>query len=395
MNLHAWPFAGLNFWRTTDMLHYPKLTSIRAAIFWTILASTAAASLSRAAEPVVQPAVDGILAAFDTHPLVGLGELHMLANELTFYNILMREPRFAAEVGNVVVEFGASQHQDILDRYLNGENIAYNEIAKVWRNTVNWSPTLTGVGYQTFFAQVRAVNQSLPPEQRIRVWLSEPPIDWLAIKNHEEWQQIYDQREYHAAEVIKREILDRNRKALVIYGTGHFFSYPWPSTWPAPSAGTETLGEIIERTHPDSFFFVTPYGGYQNPDCSAAFEAEMNWPKRVLVSPVRDTPLQDALMQPECMSKLEGLDPPLPADELMRLERRFYEIDSGVAGDALLFIAPAAELKMTPEDPAIWMDLAYYAEISRRQQLKFGEPMAPLSATLPSYALPPQPWTRP
>lgn len=377
------------------MLHRSKATSMRATLLWIILATTTTVGISRAAEPVVQPAVDGILAAFDTHPLVGLGELHMLANELTFYTILIRDPRFAATVGNVVVEFGGSQHQHILDRYVNGENVAYNEIAKVWRNTVNWSPTLTGVGYQTFFAQVRAVNQSLPPEQRIHVWLSEPPIDWSVIKNHEEWQQIYDQRERHAAEVIEREILDRNKKALVIYGTGHFFSSPWPSTWPVPSGGTETLGEIVERTHPGSFFLVTPYGGYKNPDCSAALESEMNWPKRVLISPVRDTPLQDALMRPECMNKLEGLDPPLPTDELARLERRFYEIDTGVAGDALLFIAPAAELKMTPEDPTIWMDLEYYEELSRRQQLRFGEPMAPLSITLPTYALPPQLWTRP
>jgi hypothetical protein len=376
------------------MLHRLKVTLILAVLLC-IVQVTATVSKAQAAEAVVQPAVDGILAAFEKHPLVGLGELHMLANELTFYAILVRDPRFALTVGNVVVEFGASQHQDILDRYLNGERVAYSEIAKVWRNTVNHTPTLTGVGYQTFFAQVRAVNETLPPEQRIHVWLSEPPIEWSTIKSHDEWQQIYDQRYRHAAEVIEREILNRGKKALVIYGTGHFFSSPWPSTWPVPSGGIETMGEIIERNHPGSFFLVMPYGGYKNTDCSTALEAEMQWPRRVLISPIRGTPLQDALMRPECMSKLEGIDPPIPADELARLERRFYEIDSGVAGDALLYIAPAADLKMTPEDPTIWMDLEYYEELSRRLQLRFGEPMAPPSVTVPTYALPPQPWKRP
>lgn len=376
------------------MLHRLRVTSMFAVLLWIVQATTSVGN-AQAAEPVVQPAVDGILAAFEKHPLVGLGELHMLANELTFYAILVRDPRFASTVGNVVVEFGASQHQDILDRYLNGERVAYSEIAKVWRNTVNHTPTLMGVGYQTFFAQVRAVNQSLPPEQRIHVWLSEPPIDWSAIKTHDDWQQIYDQRYRHAAEVIEREILDRGKKALVIYGTGHFFSSPWPSTWPVPSGGIETMGEIVERNHPGSFFLVMPYGGYKNPDCSTALEADMQWPRRVLISPIRDTPLQEALMRPECMSKLEGIDPPIPADELARLERRFYEIDSGVAGDALLYIAPAADLKMTPDDPTIWMDLEYYEELSRRLQLRFGEPMAPQSVTVPTYALPPQPWKRP
>ena len=177
----------------------------------------------------------------------------------------MRDPRFAATVGNVVVEFGASQHQDILDRYLAGEDVPYSELSKVWRNTVAWNPTVLGVGYQTFFAQVRAVNLSLPPGRRIRVWLSEPPIDWSAIHTKEAWQQIYDQREHHAADVIVREILERGKKALVIYGTGHFFSFPWPSTMPVPSAGTATLGEIVERTHPGAFYLSPSMAAMRSP----------------------------------------------------------------------------------------------------------------------------------
>lgn len=382
-----------NHLRTIEMQHRYRLTQTFAALLWTMLALPLA-STSRAAEAVVQPALDGIFAAFETHPLVGLGDLHELANELAFYATLVRDPRFAATVGNVVVEFGASQHQDILDRYLGGEDVPYSEIAKVWRNTVAWDPTITGIGYQTFYAQVREVNLSLPPERRIRVWLSEPPIDWSTIHTKEAWQQIYDQRDYHAAGVITREILDRGNKALVIYGTGHFFSYPWPSTWPVPAAGTETLGELVERTHPDAFYFVTPYGGYKNPECSVAFEAEMNWPKRVLITHIRDTPLQAVLMRPGCMQAVEGLDPPLPADELARLELRFYEIDTGVAGDALLYIAPATDLKQTPSDPTVWMDVDYYKELRRRYEVRHGEPMTPLAEVLPFYAVPPQPWTR-
>ena len=53
-------------------------------MLWAIL-SVALAGPSRAAEPVVRPALDGIFAAFETHPLVGLGDLHDLANELAFY----------------------------------------------------------------------------------------------------------------------------------------------------------------------------------------------------------------------------------------------------------------------------------------------------------------------
>jgi hypothetical protein len=346
---------------------------------------------STAAEPVVRPAIDGILAAFETYPLVGLGDLHELANELELYAALVRDPRFAAAVGNVVVEFGASQHQDILDRYLNGEDVAYDELAKVWRNTVAWDPSVMAVGYQTFFAQVRAVNFALAPAERIRVWLSEPPIDWATIDTRDAWQRIYDQRDPHAAAVIVREILERGNKALVIYGTGHFFSFPWPSTLPEPSGGTATLGEIVERTHPGAFYLVTPYGGYENPDCSAALEAAMQWPNNVLVAPVRGTPLEEALMRPECMSRtMRGVDPLPPADELERLQKRFYEIDTGVAGDALLYLAPAAELMRSPPDATTWMDVDYSNELARRIRVRGGTPLS-LADLLPFVAAPPAP----
>ena len=377
------------------MLHLRGITSTLAAVLWAAL-SIALASPARAAESVVQPAVDGVFAAFETHALVGIGELHDIADALAFYATLVRDPRFAATVGNVVVEFGASQHQDMLDRYLAGGDVPYSEIAKVWRNTVAWDPTIMGIGYQTFFAQVRAVNLSLPPSQRIRVWLSEPPIDWSAIHTREAWKRIYDQRAHHAADVIVREVLDRGDKALVIYGIGHFYPPPpWPSTMPVPSAGTETLGELVERRYPDAFYRITLYTGYDIPDCSAALEAEMNWPTGVLVAPVQGTPLEDALMRPECMNQsVRGMDPLPPEEEVAQLLQLFYEIDTGVAGDALLYLRPAAELMRTPVDPTIWLDTDYDEELRRRFQIRNGEPMYPLLNTMPFYAAPPQPWTR-
>src|SRR5881394_1895287 len=369
----------------------PELLSTLLALLWAML-SIALADPSRATQPVVRPALDGIFAAFETHPLVGLGDLHDLANEEAFYAGVVRDPRFATTVGNVVAEFGASQHQSVLDRYLAGEDVPYRELSKVWRNTVAWTPTVTGIGYQTFFAQVRAVNLSLPPGRRIRVLLSEPPIDWGAIHTKDEWQRIYDQRDPYVADVIAREILNRGKKALVIYGTGHFFPFPWPSTMPVPSTGTRTLREIVERTHPSAFYLITPYAGYEKPGCAAALEAATKWPKEVLIAPVRGTPLESVLMKPECMSEtMRGVEPLPPADEVARLEKRFYEIDMGIAGDALLYLAPAAELMRAPSDPNIWMDVDYRKELVRRIEVKGFKPIS-FADQMPLAAAPPQPW---
>jgi hypothetical protein len=192
--------------------------------------------------------------------------------------------------------------------------------------------------------------------------------------------------------VIVREILDRGKKALVIYGTGHFFSFPWPSTMPVPPEANVTLPEIVERTHPDAFYLITPYAGYEKRGCSAALEAAMKWPKEVLVAPVRGTPLEGALMRPECMSQtLRGIDPLPPTEELARLRKRSYEIDMGVAGDALLYLGPAGELMRAPDDPTIWMDVDYRKELVRRIEVEGFKPIS-FADQMPLAAAPPQPW---
>ena len=70
--------------------------------------------------PTVTSAKDGIFAAFQTHPLVGIGDHHGMAQEEDFYAALIRDKRFATEVGNVVVEFGDAAQQGTVDRYLSG-----------------------------------------------------------------------------------------------------------------------------------------------------------------------------------------------------------------------------------------------------------------------------------
>jgi hypothetical protein len=147
-------------------------------------ASTAAQNPSSPSSPplIVCSAVDGIFAAFESHPLVGLADYHGLAQEEDFFTVLIRDKRFANDVGNVVVEFGDAAQQGTLDRYLAGEDIPYDQLRKVWSDTVGWVPTVTSMGYINFYAQVRTVNLGLPPQQRIHVWLGDPPIDWSKIK---------------------------------------------------------------------------------------------------------------------------------------------------------------------------------------------------------------------
>ncbi|HEX3701013.1 MAG TPA: hypothetical protein VHV27_10105, partial [Phenylobacterium sp.] len=163
-------------------------------------------------EPTVQPALDGIFTAFKQYPLVGLGDAHGLAEEGMFYERLVADPRFAREVGNVVFEAASASHQATLDRYLAGENVPRAEVRKVWSDAVGWGSPPTEM-YGRFLAAVRETNLKLPPDRRIKVWAGEPPADWSTIHTSQDLDPYLDQRDSYPAELIRREILAKGKKA--------------------------------------------------------------------------------------------------------------------------------------------------------------------------------------
>jgi hypothetical protein len=122
----------------------------------------------------VKAAVDGVLGLFQQKPVVVLCDQHGLAQEEDFYSALVRDPRFAENVGNVIVEFGGEASQGIIDRYVAGEDVPLKELRRVWTQTAGWVPGPTSLGYINFFANVRAANRGLAPEHGIKVWLGEP-----------------------------------------------------------------------------------------------------------------------------------------------------------------------------------------------------------------------------
>jgi hypothetical protein len=305
--------------------------------------------------PTVATAADGIFEAFKTHPIVGLGDYHGIAQEEDFYAALVRNPRFATEVGNVVVEFGSAANQEIADRYLAGETIPYTEMRKIWSDRVGWIPNGVGLGYMNFFAQVRAVNSTLPSAQRIRIFLGDPPIDWTQVHSKADWLPLLRQRDIHAAALIEREILAKKKKALVIYGGLHFFT--------SDDGPLMNLGPLIRRAHSDALFVITPYAGFNERACSQAFEKKIRaWPVPALASPVRSTKLEAMLREPGCHTAPVGSSAP---------EDQF----SGIAGDALLYLGPAHSLTRSPLEPDIYLDADYRAENSRRYEIITGKPL--------------------
>ena len=69
-----------------------------------------------------------LVAQFDKFDLVALGEWHNTREDQDLGIRLVRHPHFARKVRNVVVECGNAFYQDILDRYIAGEDVAKQEV---------------------------------------------------------------------------------------------------------------------------------------------------------------------------------------------------------------------------------------------------------------------------
>lgn len=362
----------------------------------TILASAelAQASTDRP-EPAIRPALDGIFEAFDSHPLVGIGEAHQVAQILDFYRDIVQDPRFAQEVGNVVVEFGGAAYQDVIDRYVAGETVPYAELRKVWTETVGWVPAVPSEGYARFFGYVRQTNLMLPPEQRIRVWLGEPPIDWSEIDTTEEYRAIAATRDSHAAEVILKNILAENRKALVIYGGGHLErTNPWELEasaliaeadpgGPMSQGQNATLRDLVEAEYPGSFFVAMSYRGFRDEVCTRRFEERFaEWPMPALAVSVRGTTLEDAMRA--CLTPFDAgqmrFPPSIPENVQERVRAILSENvdrDRPLLADSVIFYAPAAELTVATQFIEFMLDEEWRAELDRRNRLITGRPLGP------------------
>ena len=170
--------------------------------------------------------IAAILDAFRTHDIVALGEgRHNNEQGYAFRLALIRDPRFAATVTDIVVESGSSTHQAVMDRFIGGEEVPIKELRLAWQDTTVPDGPWDVPMYEEFYRAVRAVNASQPPDRRLRVLLGDPPFDWDRA-TREEAIGIGLQRVPFAAALIQREVLAKGRRALVVYGDSHFLRRP-------------------------------------------------------------------------------------------------------------------------------------------------------------------------
>src|SRR5262249_35848036 len=101
---------------------------------------------------------------------------------------------------------------------------------KCWQDTMSANFISDLPIYEEMFRAVRAVNMGLPRAKRIRVLLGDPPLDWSQIHSEADYKTRFYRKDDFFAAILQREVLAKNRRALIVYGDAHFWrkNAYWP-----------------------------------------------------------------------------------------------------------------------------------------------------------------------
>lgn len=251
---------------------------MRYALALLVFAPAALAAIPPGAEPQPRDAFAAILE--QNRPLVAFLELHGSGEQHAFLRSLVGRPEFGRAYDDIVVEFGNARYQVTIDRYVRGERVPRSSLSLVWRRTTQDSGVWNAPEYEEFFRAVRQANRGKPPDERVRVLLGDPPIDWRRIRSRncprrrtptclDYW---IERRNTHFAGIVLRRVLARGRRALLVAGAFHLVRQP-------SGAGFQNETALIERERPGSIFAVLPHGRFEGPDGEELERRLRGWPR--------------------------------------------------------------------------------------------------------------------
>lgn len=166
------------------------------------------------------------MTAFQEHQIVAIGENH---GHLEFHDWVLdflASDDARAAIDDIVVEWGNALYQDLIDRYVDGDEVPFDSVSLAWRNTIVSPNTVWDAPvYRQFFLRIREMNMSGVAAKRYRVILADTPVDWNQIESREDLGPFFD-RSSHMAERVRQESLLKGRHALFLAGGLHVSKLP-------------------------------------------------------------------------------------------------------------------------------------------------------------------------
>ena len=278
---------------------------------------------------------DAVLAAFEHHRVVAIGEIHGQQEHHDALQVMLADPRLPEVLDDIVVEFGNALYQPTMDRFVAGAAVENADLRLVWRNTTQ-SPRSTWDApvYEQLYRLVRAANWPLPPAKQIRVLLGDPPIDWARVTTRDDVIAFLAERDDHMASVVRKEVLDKGRRALICYGSVHVAHAP------AGDPGGGGVAQLEQET--GQHVYVILAGGH--PRLSS-------YPRRTVI-PCRGTWLESA-----------------DAGQFGYMPSLFCGTTLGSLADAVLYLGQEKDQTQSLWNPAIYLDPQYWAELQRRNAI--------------------------
>jgi hypothetical protein len=306
-------------------------------------------------------ALPSLLAILGRYPLVALAERHTLQEWHDFVTALLFHPDLPGKITDIVVEFGNSRYQDIADRFvLESRPVANADLKNIWRQIGD--PSWNAPVYEQFFHTVRAVNRMQPPPRRIRVLLGQPPITMSQVlakpKDETLIKKLTEPLDDHYADLVEREVLAKERRALLTAGRGHLLrGIHCGSNEPRPNAAT-----LLAQRHPDALYVVDllllPPGQQQEKGARQLQEAISSW-------------------QCPALAKLAGTwlgatTKGLAGGWVNAMAYRAFDEKAARydrQADAVLYLGPGEALTASRPDPAIYQTGTYAEELRRLSPL--------------------------
>jgi hypothetical protein len=332
-----------------------------------------------AGQPSLQNAPTAMLQLFQNHDIVMFGEVHNSRQEYEWLCKLVKTPGFSDHVDDIVVEFGNALDQKVVDRYVAGEAVPFEQVQKAWRDMVADAQPVSPV-YGWLYKAVRESNMEHPGKRGIRLLMGSPPGDWSKIKTSADLAPYEAEREQWYANVVKTEVLAKHHRALLIMGAGHFlrghdqalqFELATQQHRDAPHLAPGFIETQLRAAGASPYLVVLGTNAIDNHgNVDRRFDS---WSAPVLV-PLAGNWVGALPAQPVISG---GHAPAIPltlADQ----------------ADALLYVAPCSALKTVNLSKADLDGTPYGQEVIRRDIILLGHPVAFPYGTLPQCAQPQQ-----
>jgi hypothetical protein len=336
----------------------PRLISTTVSVLVSAaIVAVAAQSVSPQAATPTEP-ISQIAAAFRTHNVVTISDPHGNMQVQAFILSLIRDQRFRELVDDVVLETASARYQDAIDRYVRGEDVSRALLRRAWEDhTVVNS---FGAQAQELIEAVRAVNTA-NGTRRLRVLAGDPPIDWentTSAESHSRWMEF---RDSYPADVVRRQVVERGRRALVVYGQGHLQRRQVASNYDMSIWQAQTLVSLLERDTSGRVFNIWTWL-----DREVELKEVAAWTVPSLAV-LKGTTLGErdfgtyatGLLGGNRFTVRDGQLVPLPRDQWqrMRMEDQF---------DALLYLGPPAKMTFIGMPASLCRDQEFVRERLRR-----------------------------